>query len=74
MASKVKTLKEARPNIRTIEIPAMEVLTSTPAKAYPYTKTWEEAKNDRVLIMHTSGSTGALQSPRLVVNFTKYIF
>ncbi|TVY28697.1 Non-canonical non-ribosomal peptide synthetase [Lachnellula hyalina] len=58
MASKVKTLKEARPNIRTIEIPAMEVLTSTPAKAYPYTKTWEEAKNDRVLIMHTSGSTG----------------
>ncbi|TVY44409.1 Non-canonical non-ribosomal peptide synthetase [Lachnellula subtilissima] len=58
MASKVKTLKEARPEIRTFEIPKMEILTSTPAKAYPYTKTWEEAKNDRVLIMHTSGSSG----------------
>lgn len=26
---------------------------------YPYTKTWEEAKYDDVLIVHTSGSTGA---------------
>ena len=26
---------------------------------YPYTKTWEEAKYDDVLIVHTSGSTRA---------------
>ncbi|TVY13347.1 Non-canonical non-ribosomal peptide synthetase FUB8 [Lachnellula arida] len=70
MASKVKTLKEARPEIRTFEIPEMEVLTSTPAKAYPYTKTWEEAKNDRVLIMHTSGSTG---TPKPIYQNNDYI-
>jgi acyl-coenzyme A synthetase/AMP-(fatty) acid ligase len=25
---------------------------------YPYTKTWEEAKKDPIVILHTSGSTG----------------
>ncbi|ORY14412.1 hypothetical protein BCR34DRAFT_646399 [Clohesyomyces aquaticus] len=34
------------------------LLDDTPCDHYPYTKTWEEAKNDPILVVHTSGSTG----------------
>jgi acyl-coenzyme A synthetase/AMP-(fatty) acid ligase len=35
-----------------------ELLNSTPAPEYPFRKTFEEAKDDPFLILHTSGSTG----------------
>lgn len=46
------------PGTKMIEIPSMEDMTQTQTRHYPYTKTWEEAKNDVVIIIHTSGSTG----------------
>ncbi|KAE8449384.1 hypothetical protein EG329_008285 [Mollisiaceae sp. DMI_Dod_QoI] len=39
-------------------IPSLEEMVSSKTSHYPYTKTYEEAKNDTVLILHTSGSTG----------------
>ncbi|RDL29894.1 uncharacterized protein BP5553_10521 [Venustampulla echinocandica] len=40
------------------EIPSLEEITLEKTMPYPYTKSWEEAKNDVFLILHTSGSTG----------------
>lgn len=37
-------------------LPAVKVDAEQPV--YPYTKTWDEAKDDPCLIVHTSGSTG----------------
>lgn len=53
------------PGTKMIGIPSMEEMTHTPTKNYPYTKTWEEAKNDIVIIIHTSGSTGNPKPIRL---------
>lgn len=42
-------------------LPAVEVDKEQPV--YPYAKTWDEAKDDPCLIVHTSGSTGV---PKIV--------
>ena len=42
-----------------MEVPDLEEMISTPSKPYLYNKTWQEAKDDVVLVIHTSGSTGA---------------
>lgn len=40
-------------------IPELEVLLEPdPVSHYPYEKTFEEAKHDPYLILHTSGTTG----------------
>ncbi|KAK2873399.1 putative secondary metabolism biosynthetic enzyme [Arthroderma sp. PD_2] len=45
--------------MKVIEIPETdELLNSEPVKAYPYTKTFEEAASDPFCVLHTSGSTG----------------
>lgn len=40
------------------DIPSFEEMISSDAPHYPYTKTYEEAKNEAAIILHTSGSTG----------------
>lgn len=35
-----------------------ELLKDEPVKPYPFTKTWEENKDDPVHVNHTSGTTG----------------
>lgn len=47
------------PGLETIPIPELSEMVSRPTSHYPYTKTWEEAKHDNVLLVHTSGSTAA---------------
>jgi long-subunit acyl-CoA synthetase (AMP-forming) len=51
-------LKESIPGLKMLEIPCLIQMSTTKTAEYPYTKTWEEAKKDVVLIVHTSGSTG----------------
>lgn len=34
---------------------------------YPYNKTWEEAKDDEILIIHTSGTTGEILESHIPV-------
>lgn len=42
-----------------IEPPALdELLDPAGAVRYPYNKTWEQAKNDEIIVVHSSGSTG----------------
>ena len=55
----VDKLLAARPQVRRITVPALENwITASPARPFPYDKTWDEAKNDPWIIFHTSGTTG----------------
>ncbi|KAJ8130824.1 hypothetical protein O1611_g2807 [Lasiodiplodia mahajangana] len=62
----VKNILAAK-RMRVLEIPSIEELFSgnsdrdTLVKPYPYTKTFEEAKFDPFVVLHTSGSTGSLK-------------
>ncbi|OBT62463.1 hypothetical protein VE03_08625 [Pseudogymnoascus sp. 23342-1-I1] len=52
-------LKSLAAGLQIIEVPDLEEMINTPSEPYPYNKSWEEAKDDIALILHTSGSTGA---------------
>lgn len=54
-----KVLVDKLPCLNIFQVPSWEEMIESPAEHYPYLKTWEEAKNEKFLIMHTSGSTGA---------------
>ncbi|KAM3066259.1 hypothetical protein ACMFMG_003230 [Clarireedia jacksonii] len=55
----VSSLLEAMDSLRIFEIPTFEEMLEGPHQPYLYNATWENNKNDVVLIIHTSGSTGA---------------
>jgi len=45
--------------INTFYIPSLsQLLAEDEVPPYPFTKSFDEAKNDPVLVLHTSGSTG----------------
>lgn len=52
------SLQADRPSITSFEIPELEELVREISRPYPYTKTFEEAKDDPLITLHTSGSTG----------------
>ena len=52
-----------------IQVPSLEDMVNGNTKTYPYTKTWEDAKDDTVMIVHTSGSTGAPKPIRYTNKF-----
>ncbi|KAF2126750.1 acetyl-CoA synthetase-like protein [Dothidotthia symphoricarpi CBS 119687] len=56
--------------MKTICVPELEfLLTATPRIPYPYNKSFEDAKNDPCLIVHTSGSTG-IPKPTVWTNWS----
>lgn len=59
LAAQARALADAMPGLEIIPIPELSEMVSRPTSHYPYTKNWEEAKYDNVLIVHTSGSTAA---------------
>jgi acyl-CoA synthetase (AMP-forming)/AMP-acid ligase II len=59
LGTQKELLQESSPSLKVIEVPSLVQMATSKTKHYPYTKTWEEAKKDVVLIVHTSGSTGA---------------
>ncbi|KAI1873834.1 uncharacterized protein JN550_003103 [Neoarthrinium moseri] len=55
----VKSLQALAPSTRTEVLPSLrQMLQSSPAR-YPFLKSFDEARNDPVVILHSSGSTGA---------------
>ncbi|KAF2470039.1 acetyl-CoA synthetase-like protein [Lindgomyces ingoldianus] len=45
--------------METLCMPELDfLLDDTPCDVYPYNKSWDEAKNDPCMVVHTSGSTG----------------
>jgi acyl-coenzyme A synthetase/AMP-(fatty) acid ligase len=63
-------LSEQVNNLTIIKFPTLEEMATGKTEHYPYPKTWEEAKNDVVMIVHTSGSTGA---PKPIYYTNKFI-
>jgi thioester reductase-like protein len=57
--AQVQPLLDHRPNLRLHPIQVLESLVQPDTQHYPYEKTYEEAKWDPILILHSSGSTGA---------------
>ena len=41
-----------------LEVPSINELLEGKARPYPYAKTFEEAKHEPLLVLHTSGTTG----------------
>lgn len=54
-----KVLADKFPGLNIIQVPSYEEMIKSPVEHYPYLKTWEEAKDNKFLILHTSGSTAA---------------
>jgi acyl-coenzyme A synthetase/AMP-(fatty) acid ligase len=51
-------LRETIKGLTMIEVPSLDQMSTSKTEEFLYTKTWEEAKKDVALIVHTSGSTG----------------
>ncbi|KAE9381963.1 acetyl-CoA synthetase-like protein [Stipitochalara longipes BDJ] len=54
----VKALQNMISGLKTYEIPNLEQMIAVKPSHYPYNKTYEQAKKDTILFLHTSGSTG----------------
>ena len=60
----IKPIQEDLTAMPFIEVPPLSAwLDGDQVDRYPYKKTYEEAKNDPIWIVHTSGTTGTL-SPK----------
>ncbi|OQU93647.1 hypothetical protein CLAIMM_00129 [Cladophialophora immunda] len=58
-STQIAKLKQQTDEIPLFLFPSIEEIQQTPPKPkHPYNKTWEMAKDDPVIIVHTSGSTG----------------
>lgn len=56
----IHDIMEERPSLKSILVPELHDLLDMkePARHYPYQKTFDQAKYDPYLILHTSGTTG----------------
>lgn len=64
---RVDQLLEQR-SMKVVPLPeVLELLDRAPVTTYPYTKTFDEARQDPFVVLHTSGSTG-LPKPIIVPN------
>ncbi|KAK5019294.1 putative NRPS-like protein biosynthetic cluster [Cryomyces antarcticus] len=58
-APNARKLREEMPNLESFEVPTLKEMLSGPSEHYFYSKDWTEAKDEPVIICHTSGSTGS---------------
>ncbi|KAI1387789.1 acetyl-CoA synthetase-like protein [Hypoxylon trugodes] len=54
----VKPLQGLQPSIHFKVIPSFDEMINSTPEHYPYRKGFDEAKNDPILVLHSSGSTG----------------
>ncbi|KIX06266.1 uncharacterized protein Z518_04241 [Rhinocladiella mackenziei CBS 650.93] len=59
----VKQLQDLEPGIRNEVIPSFEEMMNSTPEHYPYEKGFDEARNDPVVVLHSSGSTAGLPKP-----------
>ncbi len=58
--------------VEILHIPSLaQLLDSKDIRNYPYSKPFEEAKNDPIFVLHTSGSTGMLSIRNIVTYLIK---
>lgn len=59
MTNRVKELQGAIPSLVTHQVSSLDEMLTTESEHYPYQKVWDQAKDEPVIICHTSGSTGS---------------
>ena len=60
-ASLIKPLQDIAPSVSSNAVPDFQVMLESHPKRYPYHKSFSEARNDPILVLHSSGSTGETQ-------------
>jgi acyl-CoA synthetase (AMP-forming)/AMP-acid ligase II len=70
LVAQAKAIQELVSDLQIFSLPSLDEMTASEPKHYPYTKAWAEAKDDVVMIVHTSGSTG---NPKLIYYTNAYL-
>ena len=58
----VKSVQETLKNLESAEVPPLETIFESKSHQYPYNETYESAKWNPIVVLHSSGSTGTLFS------------
>jgi acyl-coenzyme A synthetase/AMP-(fatty) acid ligase len=58
LAPLLKPLKDLVPSVRPEALPSLKEMLDSDPPRYPYSKSFDEARNDPIVILHSSGSTG----------------
>lgn len=70
--AKLDIFAASMPGLDIFQVPSFDDMVDCPTKHYPYTKTWEEAQNDPIIIVHTSGTTGTPKAVRYNHSFVAF--
>jgi acyl-coenzyme A synthetase/AMP-(fatty) acid ligase len=57
----VKALVASSPDIDCVEIPSFKEMMQSQSPPYRFDKTFDDARNEPIVILHSSGSTGMYQ-------------
>ena len=60
MESMFRNVQETLINLESAEVPSLERMFETEGHQYPYNETYESAKRNPIVVLHSSGSTGTL--------------
>lgn len=66
LAPLIKPLQALTSSITSDVVPSVKVMLDSESGPYPYTKSFEEARNDPIAVLHSSGSTGKLVKRRIL--------
>lgn len=58
LAPLIKPLRELDPLVVFDTVPLFQVMFDSKTEYYPYEKSFEEARSDPIVVLHSSGSTG----------------
>lgn len=61
-APMIKPLQALEGSITSDVVPSFQEMLESNPKPYPYEKGFDEARNDPVVVLHSSGSTGKINS------------
>jgi acyl-coenzyme A synthetase/AMP-(fatty) acid ligase len=61
----VNALVASSPGIKCAEIPSFQEMLDSQSPVYPFNRSFADAKNEPIVILHSSGSTGKHQYPHL---------
>lgn len=56
----IKSVQGTVENLESVEVPSLDEMLEGESQPYPYKETFETAKQNPIVILHSSGSTGTL--------------
>ena len=67
----VKSVQETLTNLESAEVPSLEKMFENESHHYPYNETYESAKGNPIVVLHSSGSTGTPPSNHSIIKTAK---